>query len=305
MNLITSALIRITQSSGERSMLTLPGVYAALVRDEVESFSALRAHQRQAWHAFLAQVGALALLASGHVEPPEDEAGWADLLRGLTPDHPFDEPWCLIALPERPALLQPPIPSGQISDLRNTVATPDALDILVTAKNHDLKTEVMARAAPDDWLFALVTLQTMQGYFGAGNFGISRMNGGFANRAAVGATPLGGPGVHLRRDLRRLLALRPTMLNGFASAGGLGLLWLRPWDGTHSLLQSELDPYYVEVCRRVRLFKSGGLTAARAGGSKVPRVAPFARGLTGDPWAPVVREREGSKAFTVDLARRG
>jgi CRISPR system Cascade subunit CasA len=281
---------------------TLPGTFAALMRDEIESFPALRPHQRQAWHAFLAQLGTLALQAADRTGAPKDESGWATLLRELTPDYPADEPWSLVAPSDRPALLQPAIPSGDLGQLKNVVSTPDALDMLVTAKNHDLKAEVMAEAAPDDWLFALVTLQTMEGFLGAGNYGTSRMNGGFANRTALGIVPANSLGKHLQRDIERLLALRkqkqPT---GYAPTGGLGLVWLRPWDGVQSIRQVELDPYYIDVCRRVRLVEVDGRLEARAGGSKVPRVVPVPGGLTGDPWAPVVREKDGSqKVFTAD-----
>ena len=87
--------------------------------------------------------------------------------------------------------------------------------MLVTAKNHDLKQAVMTEARAEDWLFALVTLQTMEGFLGAGNYGISRMNGGFANRAAISLAPPGGPAAQWRRDLRQVLALRGKL-------GGVG-----------------------------------------------------------------------------------
>jgi CRISPR system Cascade subunit CasA len=90
---------------------TLPGVFAALTRDEVESFPKLRPHQRHAWHSFLTQIATLALLKAGRTEPPGDEASWAELLRGLTPDYPDDQPWSLVTSPDRPALLQPPVAS--------------------------------------------------------------------------------------------------------------------------------------------------------------------------------------------------
>lgn len=301
MDLISQTAIRASCSDGTIARLTLPGVFVALVRDEIESFAALRPHQRHAWHSFLALVGALALLAAGRDDLPEDEESWAALLRGLTPDYPHDEPWSLIAPPDRPALLQPPLPGGRLEDLKNLVETPDALDMLVTAKNHDLKTGVMAKAEPDDWLFALVTLQTMEGFLGAGNYGISKMNGGFANRAAISVAPGRSPGRHLRRDIRRLLGLRGARPDSvYPASGGLGLVWLRPWDGTTSLRPAELDPYYVDICRRVRLVEQGGRLAARTGGSKVPRIVPIPGGVTGDPWAPVVMDKDGSKVFTAD-----
>jgi CRISPR system Cascade subunit CasA len=161
----------------------------------------------------------------------------------------------------------------------------------------------MASAQPDDWLFALLTLQTMEGFLGAGNYGISRMNGGFANRAALSIAPRGGPGAHMQRDLRRVLALRGKLrgATGYANKGGLALVWLAPWDGTTSLRQNALDEWYIEICRRVRLTLCDGVMGARTAGSKVSRVLPIEGGVTGDPWSPIVLEKAGTaKSLTVD-----
>lgn len=302
MNALTFPLIRFNRHDGSIGTATLPGVLAVLMRDEVAAFTALRPHQRHAWHAFLVQLAALALLRAGLDTVPDDEATWCNLLRGLTPDDIDDAPWCLVAPPDRPALLQPALPGGNLSELRNLVLTPDSLDMLVTSKTHDLKGGVMAQAAPDDWLFALVTLQTMEGFLGAGNYGISRMNGGFANRAALSVAPPGGPGAHLRRDVRRLVAMkgRTPLSNICAERDGLALVWLSPWDGTASLPASTLDPLYIEVCRRVRLQTEGALITARVDGSKAARITPIPGGVTGDPWAPVRQDKDGLKVLTVD-----
>jgi CRISPR system Cascade subunit CasA len=300
-NLLLAPLVRIVPRAGGEQRLTLPGTMLALLRDEVATFPALRAHQRHAWHAFLCQLAALALARAGCAEPWTDEANWREALRGLTPDHPDDAPWSLVAPPDRPALLQPPLPDG-LAALGKTVATPDALDMLVTSRNHDLKTAVMGAAAADDWLFALVTLQTMEGFLGAGNYGISRMNGGFASRPALGLAPPGGPGAHLRRDIARLLALRGrgAASPGYARAEGLALLWLEPWDGATSLAPERLDELYLEICRRVRLVEQpDGRLVASAGSSRAPRVAPTPGGLTGDPWAPLAADGDGLKVLTV------
>jgi CRISPR system Cascade subunit CasA len=61
--------------------------------------------------------------------------------------------------------------------------------MLVTAKNHDVKAARLTEAGIDDWLFALVTLQTMEGIGGRNNYGVSRMNGGFANRPGFSIAP--------------------------------------------------------------------------------------------------------------------
>ena len=80
----------------------------------------------------------------------------------------------------------------------------------------------MRHAAPDDWLFALVSLQTQEGFLGAGNYGISRMNGGFACRPGVGIAPVGHWGERWRRDCAVLRNSREATLqnHGYRADGG-------------------------------------------------------------------------------------
>lgn len=307
MNLIVQPTFSITSISGHRQAFSLPGLYAAMMADEVADLPAVRPHQRQALHAFLAQVGALALIGADRDDPPASEAEWASLLRGLTPDHPDDAPWSLIVGDvSKPALLQPPIPEGSIEALKECETTPDSIDMLITSKAHDMKAMRMAQASPEQWFLALLARQTMDGFLGAGNYGVSRMNGGFASRPMVGLAPKGRWGAWLRRDLRRLVELRRERIEHIADAykrrGGLGLLWLAPWDGASQLLPRDLDPYYVEVCRRIRLVQAGDGIAARRGGSKAARVAmpKELNGVTDDPWANVDQRKPPSKCLTID-----
>ena len=293
-NLLTEPLIRARRAKdGATEAAPLPAVLAALMRDEITAFPVLRPHQRHAWHAFLAQLGAIALHSASLTEPPEDEARWRDLLRALTPEFADDAPWRLVvADPTKPAFLQPPAPEGELSAYRNRITAADQLDVLVTAKNFDIKQATATDAEPDDWLFALIDLQTMEGYLGAGNYGIVRMNGGFSARSFLGLAPVDdGPGVHLRRDILAMLAARDETAqgsHGYPAEGGAALLWLLPWDGTDSLSLDQLDPYFIEICRRVRLAQEGGRLYAVAAGSKAARIAgKEAKGNLGDPWAPV------------------
>ena len=76
------------KSDGSRVEASLPEVYAALMADEVEAFPALRPHQRHAWHAFLVQLGAMAVHEAGLPEPPADADEWRRIIRGLTPEWP-------------------------------------------------------------------------------------------------------------------------------------------------------------------------------------------------------------------------
>jgi CRISPR system Cascade subunit CasA len=289
-------------ADGAVSQHTLPDVLALLSAETPLAFPALAPYQAHAWHAFLVQLAGLALLRAGRETPPREAGAWRELLRGLTADYPDDEPWCLVAEDLHcPAFLQPPVPEGQLGGFKNRSGFPDELDVLVTAKNHDLKMARMARPAPEHWVFTLVSLQTMQGFLGAGNYGISRMNGGFASRPAVGLTWLDRPAGQFLRDVAVLLANRNRLLadcDFYRPSGGLALLWLEPWDGTASLGLKQLDPWYIEVCRRVRMVAEGERLVACTTGTQVARIAAKElKGMTGDPWTPV--DRKGAKALTV------
>jgi CRISPR system Cascade subunit CasA len=304
-NLIAEAHVGVRLTGDQRRrFFSLPGVLAALARDDVAEFPALRPHQRHSWHAFTVQLAAMALHGSGVATPPREEAAWTALLRGLTPDSPNDAPWCLVSPPDQPAFMQPPVPGGTLAEFKSVVATPDALDMLVTSKNHDIKSDVMIDARPEDWLFALISLQTMEGFMGAGNYGISRMNGGFASRPALGIQPPGQPGARFVRDVHVLLSNRRRVLeNDLKAAGGIGLVWLEPWDGTSQIRFSDLDPFYIEICRRVRLVERGGVLSARTAGSKKARIAAAAlKGRTGDPWAPIELTDRAEKALAEPKA---
>ena len=302
-NLLTENLIRYKTLSGASILATLPQVYAALASedDQIASFPALRPHQRHAWHAFLVQLGAMALHRSGRNTLPDSANDWAGIIRSLTADHLDDEPWQLVVEDiTKPAFMQPPASSPDLAqDFKGSATTPDALDMLVTSKNHDLKGAVAVNARPDDWVFALVTLQTMEGFGGAGNYGISRMNGGLGNRPALGLAPRNpNPGPHVRRDILALLERRQAILDknsDYPSNNGVALLWLLPWDGSEELPLNTLDPFYVEVCRRVRLRAAveGRISAVRTTSRAARLGGKDLKGRTGDPWTPLNAKREG------------
>ena len=133
------------------------------------------------------------------------------------------------------------------------------------------------------------------------------MNGGFSARPCLGLAPAdGGPGAHLFRDIQLMLDTRASVLQKypdyFRSTGGKALLWLEPWDGASSLDLGELDPYFIEMCRRVRLRAGGSGVVALAAASKTARVAAkSARGNLGDFWTPV----DGKDGKALSLSQAG
>lgn len=306
-NLLMDPLVRVRLVNGEPAAMSLPEIYEAAATDDVASFPALRPHQRHAWHAFLAQLGVIAVQRADLAALPETATEWRTVLRGLTTEFADDEPWRLIVEePAQPAFMQCPA-GNTLNQYRRRVAAPDDLDLLVTSKNHDVKQTVAATCAPDDWALALIDLQTMAGFLGAGNYGVSRMNGGFSARPCLGLAPHNrGLGAHLFHDIHRMLQERPHLLQSypdyFRTEGGTALLWTVPWDGTKSLDLSDLDPYFIEICRRVRLGLRCGVIEARTAGSKKGRVASkFANGNIGDFWTPVTR----GDAKALSLSRAG
>ncbi|MEO1610483.1 MAG: CRISPR-associated protein Cse1 [Pseudomonadota bacterium] len=308
-NLLTDQIIRFETAYGlERG--SLPDVYAALMRDDVESFPAMRAHQEPAWHMFLAQLGAIAAHRGGLTAPPEDAETWRTLIGNLTrKEFPNDEPWRLIVVDwSKPAFLQSPVP-GDVA-LKNEARTPDALDMLITSRNHDVKQEISTLAELDDWIFALVSLQTMEGYGGPKNYGIARMNGGSSSRVMMGLTAMTKrrgqkvlrPGQRLKRDALQLKTRRDELLNEtpipYPKYGGTALIWTLPWHDNDQISLSDLDICFIEICRRVRLQRNGCMLMARTGNSCVERIkAKHLKGCVGDPWSPL--HRIENKSLTI------
>ena len=76
------------------------------------------------------------------------------------------------------------------------------------------------------------------------------------------------------------------------------MLWIEPWSGTEQADLRTLDPYFIEICRRVRLRVEGHQFVAWTASSKRARInAKAAKGNLGDFWTPV--ENKESKALSL------
>lgn len=289
MNLLTEPLLRVETSNGPRAM-SLPALLAALGQDSVHHLPGLQRHQEDAFHVFLCQLAAVILARQGESNPIQDEAYWRQGLRNLA-GSVGDDAWTLVVDDlSRPAFMQPPLPKEDWSQLKPSAWTPDALDLLNTAKNHDLKRSRGICAHPDEWFYALMNLQTMSGYFGKGNFGIARMNSGFGNRPIVELIRSFFPGARWRDAIPRLLNHRQEILGqnfGYDSQG-LVLIWVDPWNGQTQLPLSTLDPFFIEICRRVRLKGFPNITHVESLPSRAMRIkADQLNGIVGDAWVPI------------------
>jgi CRISPR system Cascade subunit CasA len=307
-NFITERLISVRVPGLGDTSLTLPGVLLQLADGEIVAFSALRRHQRQPWFCFLAQLAAIVLEGQG-VSMAEaalaTEGDWAGWLRDLSGGR--DEAWSLVVEDlQLPAIFQAPVPEGRFAKVTkkgddkawDVKQSPDEIDYLVTAKVHDVKPATATAASPQQWLFGLCSVQTSDGFGGATIYGIARMNGGYASRASISHVPEGAWGPHWRRDVALLLGARESIAEEQGLTGSKGLLWLEPWDGTTSLDLAELDPYFVEICRRIRMVDQGGVLRARSIGTEAKRLnAEERNGRVGDPWLPVATK--DGKALTI------
>lgn len=297
-DILNEPILSVRYTNRETGLLTLPGVFEHLYADDIESFTGLQAHQTHAWHAFLVQLATMALHQQRQLSIPSAEA-WRFALLGLSGGQA--SAWYLVndTLLE-PAFMQPPVPEDTLAAFKNRAGTPDALDILITSKNHDVKSARMSRASAEHWIFALVSLQTMAAYGGRDTYGVARMNGGSSSRPALGFTPSLRPGAHFQRDVRVCLAHRERIVGErpYPLEGGICLLWLEPWDGVRELALSQLDPLFIEVCRRARMKLEDGVLRCWTTSTKAPRIdTEGLHGLTGDAWTPI--RKEPAKALTA------
>ncbi len=312
-SLLDDPFIRVRFTGGTVRGCTLPHVLAALVRGDVLAFEALQPHQQQPWHSFLVQLAAMGVARVNGGAIPEDAATWRDVLLGLSGGS--EAAWHLVVEDvAQPAFMQPPVPEGSVkkAKYKADVPTPDQLDVLITSKNHDVKAQRIVHPRPEHWLFSLLTLQTMEGFLGRGNYGVVRMNGGFGNRPMVGLTKGLSWGDRFRRDLHVLLAARENLSHRYDLDGHV-LLWLEPWDGgkKSGIPLDTCDPYFIEICRRIRFTAEDGQIVCWRANTKGQRVAaPEAlNGATGDPWTPVDKAAAkaltvGERGFTYDLLRQ-
>ena len=85
---------------------------------------------------------------------------------------------------------------------------------------------------------------------------------------------------------------------------GLGLVWTDPWDGEVELNISALDIFYIEICRRIRLYidKDHGIYGKRVGSQKARINAKDYKGRVADPWIPISQIANQEEA--LELTKR-
>ncbi len=300
MNLLMDPLFQVETPPGVERQ-SLPELLESLGQDYVDSLPRLQRHQIDPFHVFLCYLAGALLVRQGHDNPKQSTGFWRNGIRQLT-NRQDDTAWTLVVDDVTcPAFMQAPVESAQaFKAFKSKALTADQLDLLPTAKNHDIKMSRMGDSSLEDWVFALISLQTMSGFFGQGNYGIARMNGGFGSRPFITLLNSDRLGPRFVRDVKKLLHYRQTLLQNpwVYQSDGIVLTWTAPWDRQSSLAPKHLDPFFIEIARAVRLRKIDDQIAAWTASTKAARICVAeAKGNLGDPWIPI-SEKTGA-ALTV------
>lgn len=316
-DLLNDPLIGALTPQGERRF-SLPGLLAALSAGQVASYTGLRAHQADPWHVFLVQLAASIQARHPSEALPSDVAYWRAGLLDLAESIP--EAWHLVVEDvTKPAFLQHPWKSWEAEAADYGVktgrgqptfapkaTTPDELDVLVTAKNHDVKMARVTPSAEEAWIFALVMLQTTSGFLGKGNYGIVRMNGGFASRSIAAWVRDRGSSSRFIDEVRALARFRgDTCREVRYPQRGVVLTWLTQWNRkNHQHTLSQLEPWFIEAARPIRLERlADGRLLALGATSEVRQIGPktVENGDVGDPWTVinVGDKKKGRSALTL------
>ena len=289
------------ERNGERQQTSLPELFVYLSDKDAPALSYvhLMAHQEHIWHVFLVHLAAGVAQQQGvdaGVLLSSDAAWWRQALVRLAG---FEEAWCLVVADlGKPAFMQPPVPEGDLKKFKGVCDSPSDIDVVITSKNHELKLRRLGQGSPEHWVYALVALQTSEGFLGRGNYGVARMNGGFGSRPVIGWAASSSPIHRFRRDVALAIDDRKRDLELYAKNGGHSLLWTLPWDGTESLSLAKCDRYFVEICRRIRFDRTDHLLRAATNCERL--AAKELNGVLDDLWTPVLPS--DNKSLTVDAS---
>jgi CRISPR system Cascade subunit CasA len=312
-SLLDEPVITVRYQNGETKATNLPSILSGLLDHSIVSFEALQPHQQQAWYSFLVQLAAMAVARENNGDIPTTPDSWRELLLNLA--NGSEAAWHLVVDDvSKPAFMQPPVPEGSLEEAKykSKFKTPDGLDMLVTSKNHDLKGNRILEPETEHWLFALITLQTMEGYGGKFNYEISRMNKGGGNRPLLSMAPKLTWNSRFNRDLKVFLEYR-SQITEFYQENGYSLLWTIFWNGSKNdcIQVYECDPFFIEICRRIRLKKTATQIHCLNATTKSPRIylPDKLKGTIYDPWMPIKSLDTkvltvGRKGFTYKLIQQ-
>jgi len=293
-NLLTEKMFSV-RTCGVNRKETLAGVLFRLMNREDLEFLRVRPHQEEAWFAFLVQLGALC--EDLGINPLASVKDFQEALFALA-DY-FEPSWCLLTSPAYPAFMQPLCEKGWGND---AWTTPDDIDVLITSRAHDVKPRLMVHPELEDWVYALVSVQTTWGYGGAGNYGCLRNRGPYSARMFARIVPTSqSTSDSFRREVY-LWQKQRDHIRSLGLKGNASLLWTIPWSGLEeeAIDVKDLNPFFIEVCRLYKLVKGedGRIVCLRRS-AKATRIKRTISDV-GDIWAPILVE--GSERLPCALS---
>jgi len=306
-NLLYDPIFRI-ETANASECLSLPALFVELAQDKVESFLGLQRHQEDAFHVFLCYLAGSVLAHQNQIEADQSEEFWRNGLLQLAQGQ--ESAWkLLVENPLEPGFMQPSLTDVSIFkrfDFKPNegpkAESPDQLDLLDISRNHDIKYKRSKHPSTEQWIYSLISLQTCTCYYGSGNYGTARINGTTA-RPTIEIMVSERWGARWKVNTSRLLQYRNKLLKKkpYREKHGVVLAWLPPWDLTSSLSLQEMDPFFIEISRAVRLNSTGSRIIVLGATSK-PRVIDKAardeiKGNLGDPWTPINLRSGGAAVF--------
>ena len=287
MNLLCDPIFTVDTSTA-REKCNLPKIYRLLQANEVESFARLQSHQKQAWHCFLVQLGAV---ATEDRSIPETETDWREALLGQA----SEKAWNLQTDDlSKPAFMQPPVPEDSVENWSEIHVT--EYDVPVLSKNHALKKHRIHDPKPEHWAYMLVNVQTA-GFYSPGGRSPSRMASRTASRPFFGTTPSLEVGDWIMHDIKRLRRRASKIEERYGYERNVPpLLWTVQWKEGGTLSLKDLHPLYIDCSRRIR--KKGTWKKKSTGADRIDGIKAH-KGVTGDPWAPIDDTNEEYQALNA------
>lgn len=294
MNILKTKTFSVRFPDDSIGCLTLPHLLSTLAKGEDIILTHCRPHQRHSVHAFMVHIAAIAMHQEGVRKLPTGIKWWQKTLQEMTGGAGA---WDLVQPSSEPAFMQPPTTVDVISDWQINF-TPDEVDTLNTSANHSIKERCIGDARVEHWVYALIEAHAGSNSVNQHYMGASRVAS--TGRVYVGVSPGYNWGGRFVRDLRILLDERDNITHSkqFAPEGGHTLLWLVPFE--KPLQIKDLDPFYLEVSRRVRLVFDSDWNRVVAYTWKNKRRLPHMEGVTGCLWSPLLlTERKDPESKAV------
>lgn len=307
-DLLNDPILSIRVDGGPVTKVTLPKVLEHLSHERDVSFLRERWHHRLSNHITFALLGMVILERSGQQNVAQNESFWRKGCDQLANGE--RSAWALYCDdPTKPAYGQPPmrakIKNQEDEETGKKIVTPDGLDVITTSNGHGTQDKLMSNPEPEDWFYAI---NSMQNQIGMASYRYPASSRGRSSRIRIECTndmTTGGQFAHsVRVGLREDVFEHLLATYGYREKGTV-LTWL-PDISEREIPASELHPYFLDFARWVRIHKEADRLYAWMQVTEPVRLE--VRSATGDPWAPTevtnIQSKEATPPLTMSVTER-